>query len=103
MIFIIFGFANYFYEVAIDQAKEPIISEQQQETAVFSYNISPLMEDRFIIFLKAYHRVYPLTEIEIRFIPEVYRFFILRGESFSPARKPDLSISEKTKCNRFFN
>jgi len=41
------------------------------------YNISTLMEDRFMLFLKAYHRVYPLTETEIRFIPEVYRFFIL--------------------------
>lgn len=53
-----------------------IVSDAGDRT-VFSYNISTLMEDRFMIFLKAYHRVYPLTETEIRFIPEVYRFFIL--------------------------
>ena len=43
----------------------------------FSYLIDPLMEDRFLIFLKAYHDVYPLKEEEIRFIKEAYRFFIL--------------------------
>ncbi|MCE2769233.1 MAG: hypothetical protein LW711_04515 [Saprospiraceae bacterium] len=53
-----------------------IVSDAGDRT-VFSYNISTLMEDRFMLFLKAYHRVYPLTETEIRFIPEVYRFFIL--------------------------
>lgn len=44
---------------------------------VFSYLIDPLMEDRFLIFLKAYHDVYPLTPDEIKFIKEAYRFFIL--------------------------
>ena len=43
----------------------------------FSYGIGPLMEDRFIAFLKEYHKVYPLTENEIRFLPEAFRFFIL--------------------------
>ena len=27
--------------------------------------------------LKTYHKIYPLTEREIRFLPEAYRFFIL--------------------------
>ena len=35
------------------------------------------MEDRFILFLKSYHAVYPLTAVEILFLKEVYRFFIL--------------------------
>ena len=35
------------------------------------------MEDRFIIFLKAYHEIYPLTKPEILFLKEAYRFFIL--------------------------
>lgn len=47
------------------------------DRTVFSYLIDPMMEDRFILFLKAYHEVYPLTEKEIRFLKEVYRFFIL--------------------------
>ncbi|GAB3896164.1 aminoglycoside phosphotransferase/kinase family protein [Spirosoma agri] len=47
------------------------------DRTVFSYVIGPLMEDRFLMFLQEYHRVYPLTENEIRFLPEAYRFFIL--------------------------
>lgn len=43
----------------------------------FSYTSSQLNEDRFILFLKEYHSVFPLTESEIRFMKEAYRFFIL--------------------------
>ncbi|MEZ5002586.1 MAG: hypothetical protein R2730_06085 [Chitinophagales bacterium] len=43
----------------------------------FSYTIDPLNEDRFHLFLKSYHEVNPLTESEILFIKEAYRFFIL--------------------------
>ena len=53
-----------------------VVSEVGDRTA-FSYYIGPLMEDRFIIFLKAYHAVYPLTGVEIVFLKEIYRFFIL--------------------------
>ena len=47
------------------------------DKTVFSYLIDPLFEDRFMIFLKAYHEVYPLNREEIYFIKEAYRFFIL--------------------------
>lgn len=47
------------------------------DRTVFSYLIDPLMEDRFLIFLKAYHAVYPLTAAEIKILKETYRFFIL--------------------------
>ncbi len=47
------------------------------DRTVFSYLIDPLMEDRFILFLKEYHKVYPLSEAEVRQIKECYRFFIL--------------------------
>lgn len=53
-----------------------VVSDVGDRT-VFTYNISTLWEDRFIEFLKAYHVVYPLNEIEIRLLPEVYRFFLL--------------------------
>ena len=43
----------------------------------FSYFVNPMMEVRFILFLKAYHAEYPLTENEILFMKEAYRFFIL--------------------------
>lgn len=53
-----------------------VVSDGGDKTA-FSYYISPLMEERFLLFLKSYHKVYPLTEAEIRFLKESYRFFIL--------------------------
>ncbi len=47
------------------------------DRTVFSYLIDPLMEDRFMLFLKEYHKIYPLSEGEVRLIKECYRFFIL--------------------------
>ncbi len=53
------------------------VSSDVGDRTIFSYYANPLMEDRFIIFLKHYHQAYPLTEPEIRFLKEAYRFFIL--------------------------
>lgn len=53
-----------------------VVSDVGDRT-VFSYLVDTLMEERFMIFLKEYHRVFPLTEPEVRLIKEVYRFFIL--------------------------
>ncbi len=53
-----------------------VVSDVGDRT-VFSYNISTLYEPRFLLFLKSYHEIYPLTADEILFIPEAYRFFIL--------------------------
>lgn len=53
-----------------------IVSDVGDQTT-FSYDIDRFMEERFMIFLKAYHEEYPLTEAEIRFLPETYRFFLL--------------------------
>jgi hypothetical protein len=47
------------------------------DRTVFTYNIGPLMEERFLLFLQSYHSHYPLTETEIRSLVEVYRFFLL--------------------------
>ena len=54
---------------------------------VFSYTTGPLLESRFVLFLRAYHQVYPLSEAEILYLKEAYRFFILNyvvhvGEHF---------------------
>jgi len=43
----------------------------------FSYLPNTLNEDRFIIFLKSYHKIYPLKKNEILMLKEMYRFFIL--------------------------
>ena len=53
-----------------------IVSNVGDKT-VFTYNVETIMEDRFLHFLKAYHRVYPLTRPEVEFIKEAYRFFLL--------------------------
>jgi len=53
------------------------VCSEAGDRTVFSYTIDPLMEDRFIRFLKAYHKVYPLTEQEVRILKETYRFFII--------------------------
>lgn len=53
-----------------------VVSDVGDRT-VFSYIIDPMMEDRFVMFLEEYHKVNPLTADELRFLKEVYRFFIL--------------------------
>ncbi len=53
-----------------------VVSDVGDRT-VWTYNIEPMSEERFITFLKSYHKVYPLIETEIRSLQEVYRFFIL--------------------------
>jgi hypothetical protein len=47
------------------------------DRTVFSYYITTLTEDRFILFLQEYHKLNPLTANEIYFMKEAYRFFIL--------------------------
>jgi hypothetical protein len=53
-----------------------VVSDAGDKT-VFSYLVDTLMEDRFMMFLKEYHRIFPLTVPEVRLIKEAYRFFIL--------------------------
>lgn len=53
-----------------------VVSDVGDKT-VFSYLVDTLMEDRFMMFLKEYHKIFPLTETEVRLIKETYRFFIL--------------------------
>lgn len=47
------------------------------DKTIFSYLVDPMMEERFLLFLKAYHQIYPLNEREVRIMKETYRFFIL--------------------------
>src|SRR5690606_9533280 len=42
------------------------VSSSVGDKTTFSYFVDPLMEDRFIWFLEEYHKVYPLTEQEVR-------------------------------------
>lgn len=63
-----------------------VVREEGDQTA-FSYTVDPLFDPRFEIFLRAYHQVHRLTENEVLFLEEAYRFFILNyvirvGEHF---------------------
>ena len=53
-----------------------VVSEAGDKSA-FTYEVDRLLEDRFMLFLKAYHDVFPLTRPEVLFIKEAYRFFLL--------------------------
>jgi hypothetical protein len=53
------------------------VSSRTGDRTRFTYGSHTLLEDRFRRFLRAYHSVMPLTEAEVRFLPEAYRFFLL--------------------------
>jgi hypothetical protein len=53
------------------------VSSATGDRTAWTYAPHTLTEPRFIKFLTAYSDVCPLSESELRFIPEVYRFFIL--------------------------
>src|SRR6201985_1985292 len=53
------------------------VCSDRGDRTVFSYYINTMNEERFILFLKEYHKVNPITADEIRFLKEAYRFFIL--------------------------
>ena len=53
------------------------VSSQTGDRTHFTYSVHTLAEPRFLAFLAAYHERFPLTEAEVRFLPEAYRFFIL--------------------------
>ena len=54
-----------------------VVSDSGDKT-VFSYLINPMNEPRFLLFLQEYHKINPISADEIRFLREVYRFFILK-------------------------
>ncbi|MDW3214497.1 MAG: hypothetical protein R8G01_10895 [Ilumatobacteraceae bacterium] len=53
------------------------VSSRTGDRSVFTYGSHTLLEPRFQMFLKAYHDAFPLTEGEVRFLGEAYRFFLL--------------------------
>ncbi len=53
------------------------VSSRTGDRSTFTYGSHTLLEPRFRIFLRAYHRTFPLTEAEVLFLAEAYRFFLL--------------------------
>jgi len=68
------------------------VSSRTGDKTQFSYSAHTFSEPRFLKFLTAYHQVYPLSPIEIEFLPFAYRFFLLNYVIREGARffRPDL-------------
>ncbi len=53
------------------------VSSRTGDRTRFTYGAHTLTEPTFLALVQAYRTVFPLSRDEIRFLPEVYRFFIL--------------------------
>lgn len=53
------------------------VSSRTGDKTRFTYGAHTLTEPRFVRFIAAYHRAFALTEHEVRFLAEAYRFFLL--------------------------
>ncbi len=53
------------------------VSSQTGDRTAFTYGSHTLLEPRFVHFLRSYHAVFALSENEVLFLKESYRFFIL--------------------------
>ena len=53
------------------------VSSRTGDRTRFTYSAHTLLEPRFRRFLRRYHQRFPLTEAEVRFLGEAYRFFLL--------------------------
>jgi Ser/Thr protein kinase RdoA (MazF antagonist) len=69
------------------------VSSRTGDRTHFTYSSHTLTEPRFVRFVRAYHEVFPLTEADVRFLPEVYRFFILNYVVLEGSRffRPDFA------------
>jgi hypothetical protein len=68
------------------------VSSRTGDRTRFTYGAHTLTEPTFLALVQAYREVFPLSRDEIRFLPEVYRFFILNYVVREGARffRPDL-------------
>ena len=53
------------------------MSSKTGDRTRFTYGPHTLVEPAFLELLRAYREVFPMTDEEVMFLPEVYRFFIL--------------------------
>lgn len=78
------------------------VSSRTGDLTQWSYSSHTLSEPQFLEFLKAYHSVFPLTEAEVRFIPEAFRFFVLNYVIREGSRffRRDLCVKFRTEATR---
>lgn len=53
------------------------VASKTGDRSQWTYSSHTLHEPQFLAFLAEYHKVFPLSEEEVRFIPEAFRFFVL--------------------------
>ena len=53
------------------------VSSRTGDRTRFTYGSHTLLEPRFRSFVRAYHQEFPLTERDVMFLGEAYRFFLL--------------------------
>jgi hypothetical protein len=68
------------------------VSSRTGDRTHWTYSPHTLVEPQFQRFVAAYHEVFPLSDAEVDFVPETYRFFILNYVVREGARffRPDL-------------
>jgi hypothetical protein len=80
------------------------VSSRTGDRTRFTYGAHTLVEPTFLALLRAYRQVFPLSADELRFLPEVYRFFILNYVVREGARffRPDLCTAFRRDAVRTY-
>lgn len=80
------------------------VSSSTGDRTRFTYGAHTLVEPTFLALIRAYSDVFPLTRDERRFLPEVYRFFILNYVVREGARffRPDLCTAFRRDAVRTY-
>ena len=80
------------------------VSSATGDQTQWTYSPHTLVEPQFVAFVRAYHQIFPLSEADIRFLPEAYRFFILNYVVREGARffRPDLCTKFRSHAARTY-
>ncbi len=80
------------------------VSSATGDRSTWTYSSHTLVEPRFVRFVRAYHEVFPLSEADIAFLPDAYRFFILNYVVREGARffRPELCSRFRAEAVRFY-
>ncbi|MGD9995807.1 MAG: hypothetical protein AB7L17_03220 [Ilumatobacteraceae bacterium] len=80
------------------------VSSRTGDRTRFTYGAHTLIEPTFLALVQAYRQVFPLSRDELRFLPEVYRFFILNYVVREGARffRPDLCTTFRRDAVRTY-
>jgi hypothetical protein len=80
------------------------VSSKTGDRTQWTYSAHTLSEPQFLEFLSAYNEVFPLTESEVRFIPQAFRFFILNYVVREGSRffRRDLCVKFRSDAARIY-